>query len=205
MPKIFSAEDREVIRKQLLAAGRDQFLRYGLRKTRVEELAGAVGIAKGTFYNFFSSKEELCFEIFEAEENGVAGRVREILEGPEDAAATLQAVLDFSMDYVQKDSLLRQLRESGEFSLLGRGINRERLAEHQNNDQALTGAVLEVLKNKGAGTDLDPAVLAGLFRALVMIPFHMREIGEDVYPRVIRVLTEAVTRRITGGPEGGRA
>ena len=51
------------IRERLLAAGREFFSRYGLRKTTVEELARKAGIAKGTFYLFFPSKEALYREV----------------------------------------------------------------------------------------------------------------------------------------------
>ena len=59
MPKAFSEEEKARIRERLLEAGRKRFTRYGLKKTTIEELAGAARIAKGSFYLFFDSKEEL--------------------------------------------------------------------------------------------------------------------------------------------------
>ncbi|RLE27205.1 TetR/AcrR family transcriptional regulator, partial [Candidatus Acetothermia bacterium] len=63
MPRAFTDAERERIRERLLAVGRELFARYGLRKTTVEELARASGIAKGTFYLFFPSKEALYAEV----------------------------------------------------------------------------------------------------------------------------------------------
>jgi len=45
MPRVFSETDRQAIRRSLLEQGRKLFLRFGLRKTNVEQLARAAGIA----------------------------------------------------------------------------------------------------------------------------------------------------------------
>ena len=52
MPSIFSKEDKERIRMQLLAEGRKMMLERGITKMNIDELTESAGIAKGTFYNF---------------------------------------------------------------------------------------------------------------------------------------------------------
>jgi len=68
MTRSFSDAEKRDITKQLLSRGKELFERYGLKKTSVEELTRAVGIGQGSFYIFFDSKEELFFEILDAEE-----------------------------------------------------------------------------------------------------------------------------------------
>lgn len=63
MPKIFSDEDRESIRKKLLENGRSMLEKKCYKDISVAEIAEESGIAKGTFYNFFDSKEEYFYEI----------------------------------------------------------------------------------------------------------------------------------------------
>ena len=53
-----------------------------LKKTSVDQLTKAVGIAKGSFYKFYESKEILFFAVLEdihAELYGVADQVLETL------------------------------------------------------------------------------------------------------------------------------
>lgn len=71
MPKIFSQEEREIIRMKLIKAGIHELESKSYRNIAVDTLAAKVGIAKGTFYNFFSSKEAYFYEImqFIKEEN----------------------------------------------------------------------------------------------------------------------------------------
>lgn len=63
IPKIFSEQEKEIIKQKLLAIGLEQLEKKGYKNCRVEEIAKAGGIAKGTFYNFFASKELFFYEI----------------------------------------------------------------------------------------------------------------------------------------------
>lgn len=63
MPKIFSDEDRESIRNNLLENGKAMLERKSYKDISVAEIAEESGIAKGTFYNFFGSKEEFFYEV----------------------------------------------------------------------------------------------------------------------------------------------
>lgn len=62
MPK-FTDNEKEHIKQDLLTKGRTIFIKYGLAKTSIDEIIRECGIAKGTFYKFFNSKEELYYEI----------------------------------------------------------------------------------------------------------------------------------------------
>ncbi|TCL55258.1 TetR family transcriptional regulator [Kineothrix alysoides] len=63
MPPIFSEEEKEQIRRRLLEKASEQMLEKGIKNTKISELAKMVGIGKGTFYHFFSSKEMLVMEV----------------------------------------------------------------------------------------------------------------------------------------------
>lgn len=63
MPKIYSEEKRQEIKKQLMGTGLELIKHNGLRKMSVEEITKRVGIAQGTFYNFFKSKEMMVYEL----------------------------------------------------------------------------------------------------------------------------------------------
>src|SRR5690625_3029919 len=52
----------------LIEHGKELFRKYGLKKTTISDITKKVGIATGTFYNYYESKEELYFDILEQEE-----------------------------------------------------------------------------------------------------------------------------------------
>ena len=65
MPVIFSEKKRHEISRQIKEAALRLFKTKGIRKTTVAELAESVGIAKGTFYNFYATKGQLVAEIMD--------------------------------------------------------------------------------------------------------------------------------------------
>ena len=199
MPRIFSDADRKAIRQALMDEGRRRFQQQGLRRTNVEQLARAVGIAKGTFYNFFDSKEGLCMEILAEEEAAVAQEVRGLLARHSDALEALRAVMTYTIRFVRGHSLLTRLRENGELVVLNRGVMREAHVRHFERDTDFAGEVLKVLQKKGADCSVKPATMAGILRALVMLSFHEEDIGSEVFGAAMELIVTWVSRGLVGG------
>jgi AcrR family transcriptional regulator len=188
MPR-FKDADRAAIREKLVIEGKELFQRYGLKKTNIEDLARAAGIAKGTFYHFFESKEDLCLAIFDREEDKMSGDLRELLERPGDPARTFKDVIAFSLDFIRGDSLLMRLRESGEAGLLARGVSPDKLAAHLDHDVGTAELVLKTLRAKGARIALPAEVFAGVLRSIVVLALQEKMIGERVFRPVLDLVT----------------
>jgi len=62
-PKIVDREER---RRALAAAAAEVFTEKGFAGTRIADVAERAGVGKGTVYEYFRSKEELFFAVFEA-------------------------------------------------------------------------------------------------------------------------------------------
>ena len=61
----FTDFETEQLRKALLKETRHCAVTLGMKKTSVDQLTRAVGIAKGSFYKFYESKEMLFFAVLE--------------------------------------------------------------------------------------------------------------------------------------------
>lgn len=85
MPKLaLSEEQKENQRKVLLAKGKELMLRYGIKKTTVDDIVNACGIAKGTFYLYFNSKEDFfCRLITEINQHFFSMAEKLIIESSE--------------------------------------------------------------------------------------------------------------------------
>lgn len=69
MPKSYSEQEREYIRKRLKEEAAKCLARYGVRRTTVDEIVKRVNIPKGTFYLFYKLlfsrlKEQPIFRLF---------------------------------------------------------------------------------------------------------------------------------------------
>jgi AcrR family transcriptional regulator len=202
VPRIFNENDKERIREALLEKAKELISRHGLKKTTVEELADAAGIAKGTFYHFFGSKEELCFALMGKEEAVRERLFDEILKKNPAPRDVLRALFNFITDYVKSVPLIVSLRKRGELNMLYRKIPLEDKERHFNEDDK---AVLALLRRLPGGESIgsgEARVLSGLFRAVAMTMFHEEDIGADVYQEVLELLGEFISCGLTQG-EGG--
>jgi AcrR family transcriptional regulator len=80
MPKIYSDEKRLEIKTRLMDVGLELIKQYGLKKLSIAELTQKVGIAQGTFYNFFDSKEMLVYSLAARYKEKINAGVRQLLQ-----------------------------------------------------------------------------------------------------------------------------
>jgi AcrR family transcriptional regulator len=62
-PKIV---DKEARKRTILVAAAEMFARYGYQRATIDQIAEAAGVAKGSVYLSFASKEDLFHALFEA-------------------------------------------------------------------------------------------------------------------------------------------
>lgn len=101
-------EDR---RDELLDAAEQMFVDKGVAATTVSDITDAAGVAKGTFYLYFGSKEHLVAGLHERLSAGMADIVMQALETIQDAGdvsevdlvalsdAIVAAIIDFWIDH----------------------------------------------------------------------------------------------------------
>ena len=131
MSRAFTKSNKEQIRHNLIQKGRDYFIKYGLKKTSVDELAKAVGIAKGSFYKFFDSKEALFLTIHEESESKLRTDLMQKMEGAKEPANKLRLFLKSSLIMLEEDPLLRVVFNKGEFENLSGFMTSERYIAHK--------------------------------------------------------------------------
>lgn len=80
-------------RAQLVAAAQATFAKHGLDRTLVSDIVRAAGVAQGTFYLYFKSKEDMVAAVAEELTNEMLGRVEEAsVTAAASAAERLRAV-----------------------------------------------------------------------------------------------------------------
>lgn len=63
--RVFSEEEKEKLRRQMLEQAFPLLEEYGLKHMSVDKITKKVGIGKSTFYNFFDSKEDYVSQALE--------------------------------------------------------------------------------------------------------------------------------------------
>lgn len=75
MPKIFNEHERASIKEDMLKVGSALLRKKGIRNISVEDITKGVNVAKGSFYAFYDSREDLLWKIVKMEERGLIERI----------------------------------------------------------------------------------------------------------------------------------
>ena len=195
MPRSFSEEEKERIKNLLYEKGRELFSIYGLKKTGVAELAAAAGIAQGSFYIFFDSKEELYFRVMEIEEERIQAKFKaKLLDGKKMNRQKFKEFLQEALQVFQENPLIRQLWTDRELETLLKRLPRKMLDRHTSRDTDTLVPLIKHWQSEGSMVKESPEVLVGVIRALFFIPLHQDEIGAEIYPRVADLYIEMIAR-----------
>jgi AcrR family transcriptional regulator len=181
MPKAFTEQEKELIRKRLLERGHKQFSAYGLRKTNIEELAEAAGISKGAFYLFYASKEALFMDVVEQVEHRFRQEIFAMVDLPGSSPrARLFAILNKAFRLVKAIPLLQFLTGS-DYDLLFRRLPPERLQEHLANDRMFFIELITRCQNASIPIRVPPAEIISLLYPLVLTILHENDQYSALY------------------------
>lgn len=194
----FTETERERIREQLLAAGRDLFAKYTLKKTTIEELTDAVGIANGTFYQFFDSKTALYVAVLEREGEQLLPELVAPLEANDDPETAIVGFLTTLMDEIETNPLIRQLLTDPEEMNQLREYHTE--AERRQEREESLGYILpyvEAWYESGAISGPDPLTVANAIRSVSLLTLHQDDIGAEHYRDTRNLVIRAVAAGLT--------
>ncbi|WP_435924595.1 TetR/AcrR family transcriptional regulator [Paenibacillus sp. DYY-L-2] len=197
MPKKFSEQEREWVYQKLLSEGRRSFETFGLKKTSVEELTKAAGIAQGSFYKFFGSKEELLFEIIQEDEKKIRDMLMESFHSAE--AATKEGIKQFllqSFQLMEESPLLRKMTLSGEMEQLARKLPKETLEQNYKEDQDALIPLIAIWQARGILPGVEAGLIVSLIRAIVLLTMHKEEIGNERFSGTMELLAEVMASGI---------
>lgn len=194
MPRAHTAEERERIEAALIETGHRAFVRGGLAKTSVAQLARGAGIGKGTFYQFFESKEALFFAVLEREEERFDAGLEAELEQASGGAQAVRTLLLAVADRMEQQPFLRLLLEPELLAALMTRLPPAQVEAHRATDRQRYQAIFERWQARGwvrADLDLDDAF--AVLTATFMLSLQREPMGEAAYRRAIIAIAEAMT------------
>ena len=194
MATAFTSEEKEVIRKKLHKVAKECLQRYGVKKTTVDQMAAMVDISKGSFYNFYSSKEMLFFAVLEEYQIDVMNRLTEQLgmETKIDTNRLVQLLYDFYQDF--RYSFMYTIFKNHEMELLIRKLPKEAITNHHLIDDRM---VKKIVSRINIRENVSVEIVSALFRTIAMTILHIEEIGEEQFDTTLRLVIQGVVEQIT--------
>jgi TetR/AcrR family fatty acid metabolism transcriptional regulator len=92
-PRTLKEKQRQEREALILQAAEEVLMEKGYHETSIDEIASRVGIAKGTVYLHFSSKEDLVFALFEKDMEKFEQLVDSTIASELTARAKMEAIL----------------------------------------------------------------------------------------------------------------
>ena len=194
MATAFTSEEKEVIRKKLHKVAKECLQRYGVKKTTVDQMAAMVDISKGSFYNFYSSKEMLFFAVLEEYQIDVMNRLTEQLgmETKIDTNRLVQLLYDFYQDF--RYSFMYTIFKNHEMELLIRKLPKETITNHHLIDDRM---VKKIVSRINIRENVSVEIVSALFRTIAMTILHIEEIGEKQFDTTLKLVIQGVVEQIT--------
>jgi AcrR family transcriptional regulator len=197
MPKAFDDSEKQAIREAMMAAGLKHFERAGVRAARVEDICRDVGIAKGSFYAFFESKEALFMSIVEArEEIHRQDMYAFIATSKGSPAQRAGRFFDLVVRKIETDPILNLVVANNEIPYLARKLGPERFATARADDRTFAREVARRWK-AASGAPLDASDLLDLMAICLSVAVQRRQMAPDQYKSATGLLRELFVSRLT--------
>ena len=192
MPKCYSPQERDYIRKRLKEEAASCLMQYGVRKTTVDELVQRVNIPKGTFYLFYKTKELLLFEVILEQHDQMEKTMMQKISRLDPKHMDCEALTTMLFQFYKMAEKLPILLNPREVELLARKLPAEILAQHMGHDTDMIEQLLKrfPLKNN------NPQSLSAAFRAIYMATLHEKEIGSEHYDEALKLLIRGLVLQI---------
>jgi AcrR family transcriptional regulator len=185
-------------KSEIFRCGKELFSSKGFKDTSVSDITKLAGIAVGSFYNYYPSKDKLFIEIF-LHENEKLKRSFESVDIDTDPVKAILEMLSMNYNGLSSNPILKEWYNRDLFSKLEKEFyeygGMKSIEELMNGD---TIRLIQKWKSEGKlRIDLDDDLILALFNAIPYIDLHKEEIGLRHFPRLTNLLTEFVMKGLT--------
>jgi AcrR family transcriptional regulator len=166
-----------VIREALFRAALDLFAEKGFAETTVEDITEAADVGKGTFFNYFPSKEHLLVAFSDMQIGKLQAAVDVVLESNQPMPSFLRSLsLNMTSEPARNPSIVRALLQAN----LSSPSVREIMRRNHERGHALLTKLVEAGQQRGEiRNDLPAGEIAHVFRQTVLGTLLMWSVWGD--------------------------
>lgn len=181
---------------------RELFSLNGFKDTNVSQITKKAGMAVGTFYLYYPSKEKLFMEILLEENAKLKRQMFAALDLTQNPLTVIRHTLALNVAGMKANPILREWYNKAVFDKI------EQVYREENGIDAvdfLYDSFLTLVEQWQAQgkmrTDIDSKMIMMLFAGIINIDTHKEEIGLEYFPKLLEIMTELVVNGLTNVPE----
>ena len=192
MPR-FSDNEKEIIKNKLLDEGERLFITFGLKKVSIDELVKVVGIAKGSFYSFYPTKEHLFMEIVILQQTKMWNEMDVFLQEHKDLPPKelVKQTVIWMLQQFKRYPLIQNI-DNETTNYLFRKLPKDIIEEHTKDD----GNELLKLQKYGVHFKCDIQIAAKIMQTLAMSFFALHGEDEDTRITIMSTMLDGVLNEI---------
>jgi AcrR family transcriptional regulator len=182
--------------REILAAAREVMERQGVETATMDEIAQAAGVAKGTLYLYFVSKEDLIHALMSQVGENMRRDLTAIVDTPLSPVEKLLKVVRLLLDNLERERLLFPLymRDLVQWSQKGGQAQFPRV---KTLEEEIVGILTRLFSEgiaRGQFIDADPKLLTFLLRGLVRAVgyYQMTAREDDAFREVLPVVSTMI-------------
>jgi AcrR family transcriptional regulator len=173
------------------------FSEKGFKDTNISEITKKAGMAVGTFYNYYPSKEKLFMDIFLEENAKLKQSCFQSLDLNQSPLMVVGQMLKLNIEGTKSNPILREWYNKSVFEKL------EQIYREENGIDAvdfLYDSFLELVtlwQTQGKmRKDIDSTMIMMIFAAIINVDTHKEEIGLEYFPKLLEHMTELIMQSL---------
>jgi AcrR family transcriptional regulator len=178
--------------------GKELFSSKGFKDTNVSNITKMAGMAVGTFYNYYPSKEKLFLEIFQSENVMLKQSIMKAVDFEEDPVKLVKKLLSLNISGINSNPILREWYNRDVFSKIEQQYREENGVEKFDFLYSSFSDLINQWQAEGKiRKDIDCELIMAFFAAIINIDTHKEEIGLQYFPHIMDYLAEFIMKGLT--------
>jgi TetR/AcrR family transcriptional repressor of mexJK operon len=193
-----ASEARENTRDSILEAARRRFLRFGARKTTIDEVAREAGCSRTTLYAHFRNKEDLYGSLLEQDAEAFIREASSVLGSEGNARKEIRRIVEITRRTYARNRMLR-LALTGDAEMTLEPVAHAFTRDQERRIIDVLRRVLEEGVAEGSIRPIDPERVAYLMFHLgsVLVEREISGTGDYPFDEIMSLMDEVFAHGIT--------
>jgi AcrR family transcriptional regulator len=185
-------------KSEILNSARALFSANGFKNTSVADITKLAGVAAGTFYLYYTSKDALFMQLYLEENEKLKREILAAVDLDGEPLRVMQEIMVLNLNGMNANPILREWYNRDVFEKIEHNFRAENgLAQVD----FLYDRFAEVVKKWQADgkmrRDIDSGMIMAMFTSIITMDIHKQEIGVQFFPEILGYLAEFVMKGLT--------